>query len=105
LLPLQAPKIFDGNYLWLRLKLLWRRLLLNRLLLLSLELLLLLWCCLWLSLELGLLLPLKLLLGWLLLLPLKPGLQIRIRIGSGFNRVSGSGSRRAKMTHKSRKKF
>jgi hypothetical protein len=28
---------------------------------------------------------------------LKTGL--RIRIGSGFNRVSGSGSRRAKMTH------
>jgi hypothetical protein len=30
-----------------------------------------------------------------------------IRIGSGFNRVCGSGSgyRRAKMTHKSRKKF
>jgi hypothetical protein len=26
--------------------------------------------------------------------------RIRIRIGSGFNRVSGSGSRRAKMTHK-----
>jgi hypothetical protein len=24
---------------------------------------------------------------------------LRIRIGSGFNRVSGSGSRRAKMTH------
>jgi hypothetical protein len=34
-----------------------------------------------------------------------PGLRIRIRIGSRFNRVSGSGSRRAKMTHKSRKKF
>ncbi len=38
-----------------------------------------------------------------------PGLRIRIRIriGSGFNRVSGSGSGfgRAKMTHKSRKKF
>ncbi len=33
--------------------------------------------------------------------------RIRIRIGSGFNQVtgSGSGSRRAKMTHKSRKKF
>jgi hypothetical protein len=30
---------------------------------------------------------------------------IRIRMGSGFNRVSGSGSRRAKMTHKSRKNF
>ncbi len=38
---------------------------------------------------------------------LYPGLRIRIRIGSGFNRVSGSesGSRRAKMTHKSRKIF
>ncbi len=37
----------------------------------------------------------------------KAGLRIRIRIGSGFNRVSesGSGSRRAKMTHKSRKKL
>ncbi len=40
-----------------------------------------------------------------------PGLRIRIPIGSGFNRVSGSGSesgsesRRAKMTHKSRKKL
>jgi hypothetical protein len=37
------------------------------------------------------------------------GLRIRIRIGSGFNRVSesgsGSGSRRAKMTHKSRNFF
>jgi hypothetical protein len=33
------------------------------------------------------------------------GLRIRIRNGSGFNRVSGSGSgsRRAKMSHKSRK--
>jgi hypothetical protein len=30
---------------------------------------------------------------------------LRIGIGSGFNRVSGSGSRRAKMAHKSRKKF
>jgi hypothetical protein len=32
---------------------------------------------------------------------------LRIQIGSGFNRVSGSdsGSRRAKMTHKSRKIF
>jgi hypothetical protein len=32
---------------------------------------------------------------------------LRIRIGSGFNRVSGfgPGSRRAKMTHKSRKNF
>jgi hypothetical protein len=29
----------------------------------------------------------------------------RIRIGSGFNQVSGSESRRAKMTHKSRKKL
>ncbi len=29
------------------------------------------------------------------------GLRIRIRIGSVFNRFSGSGSRRAKMTHKS----
>jgi hypothetical protein len=35
----------------------------------------------------------------------KAGLRIRISIGSGFNRVSGSGSRRAKMTHKSRKFF
>ncbi len=35
----------------------------------------------------------------------QPGLRIRIRIGSGFNRVSGSGSRRAKMTHKSRNFF
>ena len=34
-----------------------------------------------------------------------PGLRIRIRIGSKFNRVSGSGSRRAKMTHKSKKNF
>jgi hypothetical protein len=34
---------------------------------------------------------------------LKAGL--RIRIGSGFKRVSGSGSRRAKMTHKSRSFF
>jgi hypothetical protein len=51
LLPLLAPKLFDAKYLWLRLELLWRGLLLNRLLLLSLELLLLLWCCLWLSLE------------------------------------------------------
>ncbi len=33
---------------------------------------------------------------------LQPGLRIRIRIGSGFSRVSGSGSRRAKITHKSR---
>jgi hypothetical protein len=32
-------------------------------------------------------------------------IRIRIRIGSGFNRVSGSGFRRAKMTHKSRLKF
>ncbi len=31
------------------------------------------------------------------------GLWIRIPIGSGFNRVSGSWSRRAKMTHKHRK--
>jgi hypothetical protein len=30
---------------------------------------------------------------------------LRIRIGSGFNLVSGSGSRRAKMTHKRRKNF
>ncbi len=30
---------------------------------------------------------------------------LRIRIGSGFNGVPGSGSRRAKMTHKSRKKL
>jgi hypothetical protein len=51
LLPLLAPKHFDVHYLWLRLELLWRGLLLNRLLLLSLELLLLLLCCLWLSLE------------------------------------------------------
>jgi hypothetical protein len=29
----------------------------------------------------------------------------RIRIGSGFDQVSGSGSRRAKMTHKSRQKL
>jgi hypothetical protein len=51
----------------------------------------------------------------------EPGLRIRIRIGSGFNWVSGldsigsvnpeldlesrSGSRKAKMTHKSRKKL
>ncbi len=36
-----------------------------------------------------------------------PALRFRIRIGSGFNRVSGSGSgsRRPKMTHKSTKKF
>jgi hypothetical protein len=36
-----------------------------------------------------------------------PEAGLRIRIGSGFNRVngSGSGSRRAKMTHKSRKFF
>ncbi len=36
-----------------------------------------------------------------------PGLWIRIRTGSGFNRVSGSGSgsRREKMTHKSWQKF
>jgi hypothetical protein len=27
----------------------------------------------------------------------------RIRIGSGFNQVSGSGSRREKMTHKNKK--
>jgi hypothetical protein len=53
-----------------------------------------------------------------LFLSLCPGLRIRIRIGSGFNRVSVSGSGfgirlriqegkngRAKMTHKSRKKF
>jgi hypothetical protein len=33
------------------------------------------------------------------------GLRIRIQIESGFNRVSGSGSRRAKMTPKSRKKL
>ncbi len=35
-----------------------------------------------------------------------PGLRNRIRIGSGFNRVSGSGSgsKRAKMTHKSSEK-
>jgi hypothetical protein len=31
-------------------------------------------------------------------------LGFRIRIGSGFNRVSGSGSRRAKMTLKRRRK-
>ena len=31
------------------------------------------------------------------------GSGIRIRIGSVFNRTIGSGSRRAKMTHKSRK--
>ncbi len=31
--------------------------------------------------------------------------RIRIQIGSGFNQVSGSGSRRAKLTHKSRKIF
>jgi hypothetical protein len=30
---------------------------------------------------------------------------IWIRIGTGFNQVSGSGSRRAKSTHKNRKKF
>jgi hypothetical protein len=29
----------------------------------------------------------------------------RIRIGSGFNKVSGSGSRRAKLAHKNRKKL
>jgi hypothetical protein len=34
---------------------------------------------------------------------LQAGLRIRIWIGSGFNRVSGSGSRRAKMTLRSRK--
>ena len=34
---------------------------------------------------------------------LEAGFRIRIRIGSGFNRAHGSGSRRAKMTHKSRK--
>ncbi len=36
-----------------------------------------------------------------------PGLQIRIRIGSVFNRVSGSGSgsRRSKLTHKSKNFF
>ncbi len=33
---------------------------------------------------------------------LEAGLWIRIRIGSVFNRVCGSGSKRAKMTHKSR---
>ena len=33
---------------------------------------------------------------------LVPGLRIGIRTGSGFNRVSGSGYRRAKMTHRSR---
>jgi hypothetical protein len=32
-----------------------------------------------------------------------PGLRIGIRIGSVFNRVRGSGSRRETMTHKSRK--
>jgi hypothetical protein len=32
-----------------------------------------------------------------------PMFRIRIRIGYGFNQVSGSGSRRAKMTHKNRK--
>jgi hypothetical protein len=35
----------------------------------------------------------------------QPGFRIRIRTGSGFNRASGSGSKRAKMTHKSRKIF
>jgi hypothetical protein len=37
----------------------------------------------------------------------KPGFQagLRIRIGTGFNWVNGSGSRRSKMTHKSRKKL
>jgi hypothetical protein len=43
------------------------------------------------------------------IMDLEPGFRVRIRIGSGFNQVreseSGSGSRRAKMTHKSRKKF
>jgi hypothetical protein len=40
-------------------------------------------------------------------LVLQAGLRNRIwiRIVSAFNRVSGSGSRRAKMTHKSRKKL
>jgi hypothetical protein len=32
-------------------------------------------------------------------------IRIRIRIGSGFNRLGGFGSRRAKMNHKRRKKF
>ncbi len=42
-----------------------------------------------------------------ILIVLFSGLRIRIRIGSGFNRVSGSGfvSRRAKKSHESRKNF
>jgi hypothetical protein len=35
----------------------------------------------------------------------RQGLRIRIRIESGFNRFSRSGSRRAKMIHKSREKL
>jgi hypothetical protein len=30
-------------------------------------------------------------------------IKLTVRIGSGFNQISGSGSRRAKMTHKRRK--
>jgi hypothetical protein len=44
--------------------------------------------------------------GFVLRAGLRIRIRIRIRIESGFNRVggSGSGSRRAKMTHKSREK-
>jgi hypothetical protein len=43
--------------------------------------------------------------GWAGDIPSGFRIRIRIRIGSVFNRASGSGSRRPKITHKSRKKL